>query len=114
MKKRKIVLCLLFSLITCGIYGIYWFVHVTNETNALAPEHKTARGGIAFLLSVVTFGVYALYWAYRMGQKAGAIRKSSDYGIAYIFLMLFTVSIVPLCLAQGALNDYIENEKPTE
>lgn len=106
MKARKIALCLLFSLITCGIYGIYWFVHVTDETNALAPQHKTASGGLSYLLSVVTCGVYALYWAYRTGQKAGDIRDSSDYGILYIFLMLFTLSVAPLCLAQSALNDH--------
>ncbi len=116
MKERKIAVCLLLSLITCGIYGIYWFVRVTDETNALAPQHKTASGVLSYVLSVVTFGGYALYWAYRTGQKAGDIRKSSDYGILYIFLMIFTLSVAPLCLAQGALNDSTSDKekKPIE
>lgn len=33
MKKRNIALSIIFTLITCGIYGLYWFVCLTDETN---------------------------------------------------------------------------------
>ena len=41
MKKRNIALSIIFTLITCGIYGLYWFVCLTDETNQAAGEQKT-------------------------------------------------------------------------
>ena len=35
VKKRGIVSSLIFSLITCGLYVIYWIIKVTNEMNTL-------------------------------------------------------------------------------
>ena len=31
--KRNIALCIIFSLLTCGIYALYWFVKLTDELN---------------------------------------------------------------------------------
>ena len=31
IKKRNIVTCILLSIITCGIYGIYWLIVMTSE-----------------------------------------------------------------------------------
>lgn len=33
MKKRNIVLAVVFTIITLGIYGIYRFVCLTNDSN---------------------------------------------------------------------------------
>ena len=43
MKKRSIAGCIILTFVTLGIYGIYWFVKLTNETNRLAPEEATAE-----------------------------------------------------------------------
>ena len=32
IKERNIVLCILLSIITCGIYEIYWFCTLTDDT----------------------------------------------------------------------------------
>ena len=50
MKKRNIALSIIFTLITCGIYGLYWFVCLTDETNQAAGEQKTT-GVMAFMVS---------------------------------------------------------------
>ena len=34
LPERNIALCLIFSILTCGIYGIYWFICITDEANA--------------------------------------------------------------------------------
>ena len=70
MKKRSIAGCIILTFVTLGIYGIYWFVKLTNETNRLAPEEATLSGGLAFLATVCTLGIYGLYWAYKLGQNA--------------------------------------------
>lgn len=109
MKKRSIFLCLLFSLLTAGIYNIYWFVSMTNATNELAPKHATMNGIAAFFVSIITVGIYRFYWSFRMGQKADEfLGRDGSSGVLYLFLGVFTFGIVPMCLAQSALNKYLK------
>lgn len=69
IKKREVIMAVILSFITCGIYGIYWFICLTDESNALAESEKTSSGGVSFLLTLVTCGIYGYYWAYKMGKK---------------------------------------------
>lgn len=41
MKKRNPALVVVFSIITCGIYMLYWYVSVTNE---IESEVNRERG----------------------------------------------------------------------
>ena len=66
MKKRSIAGCIILTFVTFGIYGIYWFVKLTNETNRLAPEEATMSGGLAFLVTLCALGIYGLYWGYKL------------------------------------------------
>ena len=45
MKKRNIALCVILSIITFGIYGIYWFIKINNDSNELANPPKKTSGG---------------------------------------------------------------------
>ena len=69
MKKRDLALCVVFSIITFGIYGIYWFIKINNDANELANPPKKTSGGVAFLLTLITCGIYGIYWAYKMGKQ---------------------------------------------
>jgi len=40
VKYRNPVLVILFSIITLGIYGIYWLVSTTNELRRLASVRR--------------------------------------------------------------------------
>lgn len=59
MKQRNIVVCILLSLVTCGIYGIYWMIVLNDETNALSGRQGTS-GGLVFLFSLITCGIYEI------------------------------------------------------
>lgn len=42
VKKRSIVISVILSFLTCGLYGLYWIIKVTNEMNtsgSLDPSH---------------------------------------------------------------------------
>ena len=54
--RRNIALCIVFSIITFGIYEIYWFIVATNEINRMTRHPNQTSGGIAFLLTLITFG----------------------------------------------------------
>ncbi len=107
IKRRNIVACVLLSIITLGIYGIYWFVVMTDDSNALAPKNATTSGGKAFLLSFITCGIYAIYWNYKLGLKVDEMNNTQgSTGIIYLLLSLFGLSIVASCMAQSEINKH--------
>lgn len=103
MKKRSIILAIIFSIITLGIYDLYWFVCLTNDSNEMSPADKTASGGLAILYTIITCGLYQLYWVYKLGKKVG------DSGFLYLILDFFTLGIVPFLMAQSKINNYVES-----
>lgn len=112
MKKRSIASVILFTILTCGIYGIYWFVVVTNEIEEELGDKSDGcckSGGLAFLFSLLTCGIYGIYWWYKEAQRVVTLGEEkglrlSDNGIAYILLSVFGFSIVSTALLQADLN----------
>jgi len=106
--SRSIVSAIVFTVLTCGIYGIYWFIKLTEDANAVSGETKPS-GGVAFLLSIVTCGIYTFIWLYKQGEKIakGGANKNvpiDNKGVLYIALTVFGLSIVSYCLMQSDLN----------
>ena len=105
---RSIVTAIILSLVTCGIYSIYWFVTLTNEMNRASGRIADTSGGAAFLLGLVTCGIYNIYWAYKMGEKRDIVAKENgSSNIVYLILALCGLTIVVSALAQDALNKAI-------
>lgn len=111
MKQRSIGMCILLSIVTCGIYGLYWFVCITDDTNEMSGENDLAGGGMALLLTIVTCNIYGWYWAYKMGEKVDIIKNrngmpSSNSGILFVVLQFLGLGIINYALAQDAVNKY--------
>ena len=77
-KERSIVLCIIFTIITCGIYGIYWMI-VLNDDMLDALEEEGTSGGMVFLFSLITCGIYGLYWIYQMGKRVDRLNDRAPY-----------------------------------
>lgn len=112
MQKRDIVKCIIFSIITWGIYGIYWFIVLTDDVNRLSEDNSTS-GAMAFVLTLITCGIYGFYWAYQMGRKIYdySVKNNmalSDNSVLYIILQLLGLGIVNYCLMQNDLNTIAE------
>lgn len=110
IKQRNIALCIIFSIITCGIYGLYWFITMTNDSNTLSPDNQTASGGLAFILVIITCGIYQFYWAYKMGEKLDNAKAqrglaTNSGSILYLLLTFFGLGIVAYCLIQNDINN---------
>ncbi|MBQ8685783.1 MAG: DUF4234 domain-containing protein [Clostridia bacterium] len=108
-KKRSVGLAILFSIITCGIYGLYWFVCLTNDSNKLS-RIKTAGGVKALLLTIVTLGIYQFYWFYMLGKKIEAYDNSSS-GVVHLLLGLFGLGIISYAMAQSTVNRWVDEKK---
>ena len=113
IKQRNIALCIVFSIITFGIYALYWFVCLTNDANQESGQTDATSGGVALLLSIVTCNIYGWFWAYKMGEKVDIIKNkngvpSSNSGILYVLLQVFGLGIIAYALMQDTANKYAE------
>ena len=104
-KKRNIIVVIILSLLTCGIYPIILFAKVTNESNAVAKSDKTAGGFLAIVFMILTGGIYGLYWAYKLGKKLNTATKTLNPWL-YLLLHNFFWMAFPVAqfLAVLALN----------
>ena len=111
LEYRDIAIAIILSIVTCGIYGIFWIISLTNDANKVADRPTDTSGGMVILLTIITCGIYGIYWNYKMGQKiyeAGQrYNKSiSDNSVLYLVLSLFGLAIVNYALMQSDLNKF--------
>ena len=111
---RNIAVCIVLSIVTCGIYGLYWIAKLNDDTNAVSQEPNPTSGGMVVLLTIVTCGIYGFYWTYKQGEKldrAYSMRgmPTGNRATLYLILMIATyfvgfTSIVAYALMQDSLN----------
>lgn len=107
--RKSIATAIILSIVTCGIYGLYWLYQI-NDSVAQASGIQRMSGGVVLLLEIITCGLYGIYWAYIMGkdmQEAQARRNMpiTDNSILYLVLSIFGLQIVNLALIQNDLNN---------
>lgn len=112
MKKRNIATCIILSIVTFGIYGIYWFVQINNDINELANPPKRTGGGVAFLLTIITLNIYGIYWAYKMGGLLDSAQSqrglpTQNRAVIYLILQVVGLSIVNWILMQSTINSMV-------
>lgn len=112
VQKRDIVTCVLLSIVTCGIYGIIWFINLTDDVAKLSEDNELS-GGKAFLFTLLTCGIYGFYWAYKIGKDIYIAQEKhglpqTDNSTIYLILEIFGLGIVTFCLAQSDVNKMAE------
>lgn len=109
MKERSIPLAIVLTIITCGIYGIYWFIVLTDDARLTSGDQQAPSGGIAFLLTLITCGIYGIYWAYKMGKTLVMAESKNgvaveDNSVLYLILQFVGLGIINYALMQNSLN----------
>ncbi len=110
LTNRNIVVAIILSLVTCGIYSIYWFIVMTDDANTVSGDNKTS-GAMAFVFTLITCGIYEIYWYYQMGKKLYAAGRTygkdiADNSVIYLVLGIFGLGIVSYALIQSDLNKF--------
>ena len=105
--ERNIALCIVLSIVTCGIYMIYWIYKLNEELNALAGEQEATSGGLVILFSFITCGIYLLYWNFKMGERGDKIKGvyGGSTNVLYLILAFFGLRIVNYALMQDTINN---------
>ena len=112
-REKNVALCIVFTIITCGIYGLYWLVTLNDEMMDVTREEGTS-GLLVLVLTIVTCGIYGLYWCYQMGKRVDWMnstygRHTDNSGLLYLVVSLLGFSIVVYAVMQYELNQYHRN-----
>ncbi|MBQ6857593.1 MAG: DUF4234 domain-containing protein [Lachnospiraceae bacterium] len=108
IKPRSIPLAIIFSLLTCGIYGIYWLVCLNDDINTLTGNQSDTSGVMVVIFTLLTCGIYGWFWMWKTGEKVDKMRGSANSNIAYLILGIFGLGIVAYALMQDAINKQVQ------
>lgn len=107
LTRREIVTVILLSIVTCGIYSIYW-TYVTME--ALDREGQSSNMPVIaqFLLALFLGSVGYLLFGMNANANLNAIRARRGYPqkddqVLYMILG-FVIPIVLVCMVQDEIN----------
>lgn len=107
--RRDIAICIILSVVTCGIYGLYWYYKLIGELNVAAPDDDSPSAITVLLLTIITCGIYGCYWLYKAGNRLDNIRQlngeaPSSLGLLFVILSICQLAIADYCLIQNELN----------
>ena len=117
IKPRNIVTAIILSIITCGIYGIYWTIMMTREAVSVKDATDSAVLEILLMLFLPFVGFMIVEKKFSEGLAAQGI-PHQDNSVLYLILGLVGLGIVPMCMIQSDLNkvaqgsSYSENRHP--
>lgn len=109
ISRRSVLLCIFLSIITCGIYGTYWYMCLTDEMNRASGRVNDASGGVSWLFTAITCSIYQFFWAYRMGVKRDIVaNKGGSSCVLYLILTFCCLGWLVCPLVQHTLNKAID------
>jgi hypothetical protein len=110
---KSIPICIILSLVTCGLYLIYWNYCEMKTLNGLLGREEYSFW-TWLLLTIVTCGLFHIYYEYRLG--VGVVELQGKYGVAQdgnfasicLILSIIGLSIVADALQQHEINKIYE------
>ena len=78
---RNFLLVVIFSILTCGIYGFYFIHTMAKDINIICAGDGEKTAGLAeyILFSILTCGIYAYIWDYKFEDRL--VRNGLRYGV---------------------------------
>ncbi len=107
MTKRSVLSVILFSIITCGIYSLYW-VYVTTRDLQLASGKVRFSAGLILVLSIFVAPAGFVLFALEANDDMNAIRAAKglapvDNSVLWVVLCLL-IGIVGIAIIQNEIN----------
>lgn len=103
MQNRPVWIVVLFTLITLGIYGLYWLIKTKGDFNKAGADIPTS-----WLLIIP---IANIYYAYKWSMGAAkALKRQDTFG--YIVLLFWIVfPIVAMAIAQNEINNFLGKKR---
>lgn len=111
-KSKNVGLCVVLTLLTCGIYGFIWMASLANTVNELSGTDNPTSGGKVVLFSLLTCGIYAWFWVYKLGSQLDIIaqnnnKPTNNRSLIFLLLNLVGLGVVTYAIAQSEINGYL-------
>jgi len=111
-EERGVVVSILLTILTCGIYGWVLLYKIGDELNAHQGKGQL-KPGVDLLLILVTCGLWGIYVMYkypRVLQEITADEKIPvvDLTVPCLILTIFGLQIAALAILQSELNKHWE------
>ena len=110
---RNIVVSLILTILTCGIYDLYWNAKQMKTMNGLL-EREELFFWTWLLISIITCGLFHLYYEYKMGlalveiQEKYDMRVDTNLPLISLGLSIFGFSFVVDAIHQNEINKVYE------
>ncbi len=111
INKRSIGKCIFFSIITFGIYYIYWMYLIVKNIRVLEKRHYDSCVGEMLCLMFVPF--YMVYWVFTRGNYIKYEFNNRNYRVSSDGTMLLVLSLVGLSVVSIAIMQNDFNSLPT-
>jgi len=112
-QQRNIVAYVLLTVVTCGLFGLYWIYQIGTDLYGLNNEPSNA--GLDLVLCIVTCGIYFIYLQYKWGKMVDSARRRYDLiprddSMLFVILALCSIFtgflyIVNYCIIQSQINE---------
>jgi hypothetical protein len=86
---------LIFSIITFGIYGLYWYVKTKLEMNASGAEIPTAW--------LIIIPIISIWWTWKFCEGVDQV-TGGKMNAPIAFILLFLVGTIGAAIIQSSLN----------
>ena len=107
--SRSIVIGILVTLVTCGIYGLYWQYKQMATLNAWLKRDEYSFW-LWFLLSIITCGIFSIYYEYKMANGINKVQADNDLvfdsnlPITCVLLAIFGIGVASLAIQQHQID----------
>lgn len=105
----NVAMDILYTLLTCGIYDLFWMRRQFTAVNAFLGREE-CNFGMWLLFCICTCGLYHVYYQYHFAQLINEVQRNRELpvnvNLAAISLMLtiFGLSIVADAIQQNEIN----------
>jgi len=96
VKCRSILMVYLLSILTFGIYYLYWAVQTKEEMNSLGANIPT---GWLLIIPIAN-----LYWWYKYCDAFAKFVSKDNNGVMYFIIFIILPIIIP-AIVQSGLNE---------
>ena len=97
IKNRNVIFVIVATLLTCGIYGIYWIWKTKDEINSLGASIPT------MLLILIPF-IGGLYFMWKYCEAYAKFVKKDESAALLVFLLWLFIAPIAQYLIQTELN----------
>ena len=103
----SIPLFLIVTLLTCGIFNLYWNYRQMQACNDMVGRNEFSWP-VWFFLSLLTCGIYHIYYQYKMGSVILEVQRQRG---TYIFDSLPLVSLLVTVFGASIVADIIHQHE---